>query len=288
MTQQVIRRTALLVEGHTDLEFFGKLLRKTIPGLERIKQVHDLDDFWKKLTALDFPQDGDLTKRMDVPGFFASGVHSIAVVSANSIEKLVSAGSRLLFMVGPELPDSIGFILDADEGESPADRFTNLLERVVASGRYDGVSLPEALGHVSEGSCRSGVYIMPDNQATGTLEDVLLACGAINYPQLAERAEAFVSEVDLVRISNSEKRGEIDAPSGRKKARASAMSAILKPAKSLQVSIHDNRWLDGAALALPEVVAMRRFLRDLFDEPSIFPESPTDVLDQHSIDTSNT
>ena len=57
MTQQEIRRTALLVEGQTDLEFVGKLLRKMIPRLERIKQVSELDVFWKKLTDLDFPQD---------------------------------------------------------------------------------------------------------------------------------------------------------------------------------------------------------------------------------------
>lgn len=270
MKDKIRRRTLLLVEGHTDLEFIGKLLRSTMPGLCRIKARVDLDPFWNVLTNLKFPQSGDLTKRMDVPGFFQNDCQSIAIVSANSVGLLVAAARRDLSNLRPNVPDGVGFILDADKEETPERRFIDLSTQAGQVVELTAFQMPQRVGIVSEkeGHCM-GAFIMPDNSSIGTLEDVLLQCAEACYPELYAAANRYVRDFDIETISAKERRGEIGAPSGRKKATASAISAVLKPAKSLQVSIHDNRWLSEDSLGLSNVLLMRKFLGDLLNEPSM-------------------
>ncbi len=266
------KRSLLLVEGHHDLEFVGKILRCRLSGAERIRNVEDLDAFWHLLTRLSFPQDGDLTKRMDVPGFFQNDHHAIGIVAANSVSALVGAGKRTLerLKMDNHTPDSIGFILDADKDENLNGRYENLINEVVNIPQYSFTQKDLSLGTVAKGNPRFGVFIMPDCGSKGTLEDLLLECAEENYPDLKGRAEEYVAAVDSAWLrTHGREDKELNKPAGRKKAAVSAIASVLKPSKSLQVSIHDNHWINDASLKRLRIRKLCEFLSDLLDEPAL-------------------
>ena len=103
---------------------------------------------------------------------------------------------------------------------------------------------------------------MPDNASAGTLETLLLQVAALNYPSLLQSAEAHVANFPHAGLTAADQR-ECNKNAGRNKAVVGTMSAILKPGKAIQVSIEDNRWLEGPALALPGIADLLRFLTDL-------------------------
>jgi hypothetical protein len=124
-------------------------------------------------------------------------------------------------------------------------------------------------GTVVQGSPRIGLFVLPDNGTIGALEDILLECAEVNYPALKSLAQNFRDEAlskggltgaDLEIYGRS--CGNKDV-SMRKKAWVSAMGAILVPAAAIQNSIRENRWLEGPALELERVKALRKFLDDL-------------------------
>jgi hypothetical protein len=71
---------------------------------------------------------------------------------------------------------AVGVILDADSTQTVASRFAELSLRLGALG----LAVPANPGIVSVQDPRCGVFILPDNAAHGTLEDLLLECGATN------------------------------------------------------------------------------------------------------------
>lgn len=80
----------LAVEGPTDVEFVGRLLRPS--GLKRVERATDLDRFWERLIGEKrFPFKGSLTARIPAPGFFQNDSHSVAVESAGGIGNLGNA-----------------------------------------------------------------------------------------------------------------------------------------------------------------------------------------------------
>ena len=72
----------------------------------------------------------------------------------------------------------IGILLDADTNKSPADRYASIRDAL----RAKGFDFPDDAGVVSAAAPRLGAFVLPDNQAQGTLEDVLLECANQVYP----------------------------------------------------------------------------------------------------------
>ncbi len=252
----------LLVEGHHDLEFVGKLLRTAFPGFVRVKIAEDLNPFWEVLTKLSFPQDGDLTKRMEVPGFLQNDSVSIAVVAANSVSSLVAAGKRTLLRLDTQVPDSIGVILDADSNDDLSTRFFRIKEQLQEESLFPPLPDELELGDVSTGSPRMGIFIMPNCIDVGTLEDLLLECSNSEYAHLKGQAEAFIGSIQENQFASDDLK-EWRKPAGKRKATVSAMAAVLKPSKSIQVSIHDNRWISEASIQSQELQQLLGFLNDL-------------------------
>jgi hypothetical protein len=61
-------------------------------------------------------------------------------------------------------------------------------------------------------------------------------------------------------------------PAGRKKAIVGAVANVLRPGKSVQVSLQDNRWLrDPRALALPQVARFQAFVDAIVGIPAAQP-----------------
>jgi hypothetical protein len=252
-----MRYVYLATEGPHDVELIGRLLKPRV--FKRIQKAAELDPFWKRLVPSTFPHDGDLLRRVPVPLFLASQDCSVAIYAAGGLSKLASAVRAAIANLSEEFLSGIGILLDSDEDGAPLDRHLKLCADLAGT-----ITLPMTPGLVSRSAPRAGVFILPDNAALGTLEDLLLECAGHAYPSLLQRAASMVSSIE----GNSpelrkEDLQDLQKPSGRKKATVAAMSAVLKPGKAVQVSIQDNRWLEGSTLALPRITALRAFLDEL-------------------------
>lgn len=258
----------LVVEGPHDVAFVGRLLRPF--GLRRVRLISDLDPFWTDLVPGTFPHSGDLLKRVPVPTFFADETHSVAVDSAIGDSRIAQTVQESLVYISTVQLTGIGLILDADAQDSPSDRFRSVKDRLAQLGV--SLALPDAPGQILKGAPRSGMFILPDNAAAGTLEDLLLECAALAYPQLLQGAKAFVRDVDVAVLTREDRR-EFERPAGRDKAIVNSIGSVLKPGKSIQVSIQDNRWVGEHALSIARIQAMQTFLAELLE------------LDRHTLES---
>jgi hypothetical protein len=251
----------LVVEGPHDIEFVYRLLSPL--GLRRIRLEADVDPFLTRLIPHDYPPDGDLHKRMPVPLFLQSGTHAIAVHGAAGNARLIQTVEENTQLIGLAGLTGVGIILDADTDQSPVDRYVTIRDQL----RAKNLAFPDDAGVVSLTTPRLGAFILPDNQAQGTLEDILLECGGQVYPNLLSTATAHVDAASQDQSLLSEDLEELRKPAGRKKAILGSVASILRPGKAVQVSIQDNRWLCDAALAIPRVRAVQDFLANLLELP---------------------
>jgi len=254
----------VVVEGPHDVEFVARVLK--VYGFQRVLNFSDLDDYWTRLVPTSFPPNGDLLKRVPVPLFVQNDTYSIAIHSAMGIDRIVERIEESIVLIDRSELTSIAVVLDSDLKVDPSTRYTALREKI----RPLGVNLPEQPGEIAVNELRAGVFVLPDNNSMGTLEDVLLDCASVVYPSLLNGAEAFVAGVDLQGDEFVQKdREDFGKPAGRKKAIISCISGILRPGKAIQVSIQDNRWLDTRVHNRPLMHAIFTFFEGLFELPQL-------------------
>lgn len=255
----------LVAEGPHDVEFIGAMLKPH--GIRRIQLEKVLDPLWAPLIPRTFPpSDGDLLRRIDMPAFFASPTHSVAIHSAIGDTKLVRTLTQT-FTAFPDLTarlSSTAIILDADNDRRKplGDRFAAIRTGM----RTLGLAIPDGPGQVHVGSPRSGIFIFPDNTSPGTLEDLLLDAAKQIYPALYASSVRHVTTMLADRgWALGDDLEEINKPAGVNKATVASLGSILKPGKAIQTSIQDNRWLAPDALALPRIRGFAGFLAALLD-----------------------
>lgn len=249
----------LVVEGPHDVAFAYRLLHPF--GMRHIQYMKNLDPFFKGLVPTVYPPDDDLKKRVPVPLFLQSDTHAIAIHSVEGDTKLINAVEENRSVIDYDRLTGVGVFLDADNTSSPADRYTDIRDGL----RAKNFAFPDGPGVVSGSTPRLGAYVLPDNQASGTLEDLLLECGRQVYPELLLSAETHVDAALQDKSLTGEELKAIRKPAGRNKAIIGSMASILRPGRAVQVSLQDNRWLKDDALTIPRVKAVRDFLRDLFE-----------------------
>lgn len=233
----MVRYCYIIAEGPQDVEFLICLLKSY--GLSRVKLLSLLDSFWRPLVPKEFPVDDDLMKRVPVPVFLQNDKLSIALHSANGIQRLANTLEESLALIPSSQIHGVGLFLDADKTETPQERFDTLISKLSSLN----LLLPSMPGEVAKGSPRCGIFIAPNNSSSGTLEDILLECAQVNYPDLFKLSENYVSKVDVSQLDCQDLK-VLNKPAGRNKAVVSSISSILRPGKALQVSIQDNRWID--------------------------------------------
>ena len=248
----------LVVEGTHDVAFIGRLLRTF--GLRRVKLLKHLQPFWKPLVPPTFPFKDDLLKRVPVPAFFEGADHSVAVDSAVGVARLTPALEETLAQLGSARSElrSIGMFLDADWSKKPSDVFDELKAKL----EFFGVVMPAAPGMVAQGSIRTGIYIFPDNQSSGTLETLLDECALAAYPGLRAAGRNLVDGINRAQLTRDDLQ-ELAAPSGEVKAVMGCISSVLKPMRAIQNSIEDNRWVSDKTLTLANVQSVKNFLEQL-------------------------
>jgi hypothetical protein len=252
----------MVVEGPHDIEFIARLLRPH--GFRRIQYLQDLDPFWRQgnIIPSKFPYNDDLLMRVPVPTFLQTESHSIAIHSANGYTRLAETlQETLISMDSPENIESIGVLLDADKAEPVGRRFEILMEEL--HNKNPDLLFPSEPGQVTNAHPATGIFILPDNHTAGTLENILLEAAEINYPNLTSVALRYIQSLNLGELNHKDLE-EFNKPAGSKKAQVGSMSSILRPGKAIQVSIHDNRWLEGEALNLPVIQVISTFLNQLF------------------------
>jgi hypothetical protein len=251
-------RAYITVEGPHDVELIAALLRPE--GFKRVQFRKDLDPYWHRLVPEKFPYRDDLLARVPVPIFFQSGERGMALHAAGGETNLISKVEETISVL-PSPPTGLGVILDADSTKPPIERF----DRIAAGLQKCGVEPPAAPGEISAAVPRCGVYVLPDNLSQGTLEDLLLECGAAVYPGLLGQARTFISGIDpdAAELAGDDMK-DFGRGAGRNKATIASMASVLRPGKAIQNSIQDNRWLkDPRSLALPRIAAVRDFLLKL-------------------------
>ena len=176
--------------------------------------------------------------------FLQSETHVIAIHDAVGDSRLVETIEETTALLGLDCFTGIGILFDSDKAIPADQRYADIRESLKNTMHFDLADKPGAL---SLGKPNIGVYILPDNHNPGTLEDLLIKSAEITYPKLLVAANHFVIASKNAGIDVKELK-DFNKPAGENKAIVGAMANILKPGKSIQVSIQDNKWLKEDAL----------------------------------------
>lgn len=255
-----MRRIYFVAEGSHDVEALGRFLSSL--GARRVQSIDKLDPYWSRLVPRIFPYEGDLLRRVPVPVFFQADKLSVAVHSASGISRISKITKASLANLD-ELPVAVGVVVDADD-RSASDVWNEVL---AGMSEYDFGQAPGQAG-VSEP--RAGVFVLPNNEGHGTLEAILLKCGEKVYPELIGSACDWIAKLDPENNSifvTADKSKFFAKRAGKIKAVFASLASVLRPARSVQVSIQDNRWLSNTeALSIPEVAALQALVSKLMDD----------------------
>lgn len=250
----------LVVEGPHDIEFVYRLLRPF--GMERVKNTSELDIFFSPLIPRQYPPKGDLQKRMPTPLFLQNETHAIAIHSATGDSQLVNVTVDNATVLDVTAIVGIGILLDSDKQIPSIKRYQEIKQELI--NKSQKFKLHDEAGKLTQGQPKLGAFVLPDNASAGTLEDLLLECADLVYPELLELAKNYVDAAEKTKLNKTELE-EIKKPAGKNKAVVGVMANIMKPGKSVQVSIQDNNWLKEKALSMPRIKSVQEFLQTLFE-----------------------
>ena len=250
----------LVVEGPHDVEFAYRLLCPF--GMNRVKHENELDTFFTSLIPRQYPPKGDLQQRLSTPLCLQNASHAIAIPSAIGDSQLVNVAVDNTEILDLSVVVGVGILLDSDKQVSADKRYANIKQELAE--KLSPFNLHNELGKVKQGNPNFGAFVLPDNLAVGTLEDLLLDCANLAYPDLLTIAMDYVDAAKHLDSSKYDLK-ELNKPAGENKAVIGAMANILRPSKAVQVSIQDNNWLKGNALSLPRIKSVQDFLKTLFE-----------------------
>lgn len=269
----------LVTEGVHDVAFLGKLLSVGW-GASRIRTMDELDEAHRSWIGEfkwpSFHRGKAQIDRLAVPAPVFYRFPEGTVVALRNAQGLSEIGKTLTVDVEAfarisSNPDAIGIVLDSDD-EPAEQRF----RKVKATLKGVSLEAPPALGEVTTGTPRLGVFALPEPGVAGTLEDLLLALGDAAYPALAAAARGYAAEwraraeTEPTVVDWKEMR----KPAGTKKAAIAAMTAILKPGRSTQASLEDHNWVSGETKVIGCIQPCVAFLNALLTIRESVPGNP--------------
>ena len=243
------------VEGPHDQAFISKLLKQQ--RLEEFNGRRDsVDPFWEKFIPT-YPKNGKLYDRLDMPSIFFSPTHSVVVYQGEGSNLCKNLKGRIREH-DPYVKDihAFGLVLDADtvSPQQKATKYTNELREL-----YPGlVSEP---GKIVAGEPRTGIYVLPDNKRPGTLDNILVDCATVMYPDHKVSAIQFLDSLNSAHKSHW-------GPFDHEKSMVSTIVSVLKPGAANTSSIRQDDWIcDKTVNGVAEVALLGEFLKDLLDLP---------------------
>ncbi|SRR6266536_834378 len=258
-----LKHAILATEGANDQAAISKVLRTF--GLESFKgSKKNLDTFW--LDIIPRRKDTDNLydhEHMHMPRFFTSRTHSVAVYQGHGSE-LPQNLSDLMTLYPSYTYDihALGIIVDADNYQPGVvvKKYVDKLQPFFPAISSTPGTI--AINHTSsEGIPRIGVYVLPDNEKTGTLDSILVECADCVYPEHKVGAEVFLDSV------NSTHKGHWK-PFDREKAVIATIVSVIHPGIANTLSIARDNWIcDQTVSTIVSVAAMYKFIGDLLDLP---------------------
>lgn len=288
-----MRYALLVVEGPHDVATVGRVLElhKAIQ-LKTDQQLreHDVYEFWRRFIELEFPhkekrkprrrqreeglalevlaeaEAGDLTKRMPIPAFFQLDQLSVAIHSSDGDSKLIRTLERSMenFDDNGQSLMAAAIFCDADDHE-PVHRCQGLQEKLREVTGYqvlDHFQKVEHPGDVLDASTRVGIYVFPDNENKGNLENVLLDCAAVSYPDSLSAARDYIG---LAQQEYERTVGKSLGEAKKLKATIGCISNLYQPGASNQVSIQKDNWICTETMEIPAISKLNTFISQLLD-----------------------
>ena len=256
-----MQRYFIVVEGVHDIAAISRYIE--LIDYKAIRKEHELDDFWKILIPRQFPFNGDLRMRVPVPTFYQGNNKSIAIMNSNGITELVKT-VNMLTNIDYELLEGVAVFCDADNNqaletvETLKSHFQNGLDEEFQT-KVEWSEFPKSVKE----NFKFWSYVFPDNNGTGTLENLLLEGASSEYSELYNEAESYIeklSEKNLAYIKNSTFSG-----SKKDKMLVRVIANAMKPGKANQVSIQDNNWITNTTLKNGAQRTFEEFLRFFLD-----------------------
>ena len=247
----------LVVEGQQDLEVLTGLFR--LAGFKRLKAIDKIPTLWHPQFPKNSINNADLLQRPRVPTVMQKDNEiSVLISPAGGLAKIALENQLLALSLenGRKLT-GFGVIIDTDPDKGTA---AEIYAKIVEM--FPGLSFAGKPGEIKAGNPNTGIFLLPDNCTTGSLETLLLDAAEVEFPKLKKAATSFVDSLDSTFAAPTDLK-EFNKPFGRKKAIVGTMGSIFKPGKSIQVSIHDNPWLTEKTRSLPGLAALWHFLRQL-------------------------
>lgn len=269
-------RSIAIVEGPHDAAFIGMELRRR--GFQQVDKLDEVDEFWRDLIPKVFPAGLRLEHVVRYPDIYSlpGTADSWAVVVAGGDARLLSELRATLEILDGSQLTGICVLADADDHPA-AHRYSQLTNGLVAlnnqhspGGTESGTSgLPgfpldiPAIGDVTKGKLRVGLYVLPDNNGSGTLDQLLLECAQTSFASIFQGSIDFVDATDVAVAADERFKG-LRKPSGKKKAAAGVIGNVLFPGSSLSVAIDRGNWDQPLSGGEVSINAFRAFFEQFF------------------------
>lgn len=261
-----LRYCLLATEGPHDQAAISKLLQ--LSGLKEFNgEKRDLDPFWEGFVP-NYPKAGNLYKRMDMPTILTSQTHSVAIYwgEGNNLVPNLNAIITNRKHYAEEI-HSFGLIVDADK-KLPLEIAKQKAKELQASFPM----LSNVPGLISDGSPRTGIYILPNNEQRGTLDSLLVDCAATVYPEHKVGATHFLDT--LLNTLDAVHTKKLRKDFAKEKAVVASIVSALRPGASNTSSIAQDQWINAQTVnSIKDVKLLSCFIAALLQLPEIIPMS---------------
>ena len=266
------KKIYIIVEGPHDSSVAGTVIRRNGLNFKSISLRTEVDSYWNNLIPTSFPgenEDGEPEfGQIKVPDFFKNTDQILAIQFAGGIDKIPRLLKDDLDLLGANQPDAIGIIIDADSTDAVA-AYAALKTEI--EKLKPGITLPELPGGIFDGLPKVGVFVLPNNQKQGTLEDTMLECAGVAYPQLVPIANTAVDLASTAFGANPDwlpapEHKDFKKPAGPNKVRVSMIGSVMKPTYAIANSYRQQNWINKDTLELPLLGQLSTFLTLLLSE----------------------
>lgn len=249
-----MRYAIIGVEGRHDQAFVGRVLKKLL-GFRDFKGLESqLDPFWRKFIPT-YPKKENLYKGLNMPSILFTDSLSVAIYEGEGSNLPTNLNDIL--SANPEYKTDIAaFGIVADSDKKPPD---TVARDYCQQFQNDFPGFPNQAGCWQQGPPRTGIYVLPDNQQQGVLDNLLCECGNVVYPELMNGGLAYLNGL-------SEEHKNHWGPFDDKKALVATVASVLQPGHTNTVTIARDDWVsEQTQQDVPALENFIKFLRELLE-----------------------
>lgn len=257
----------IVAEGIHDSRAIAKFLE--LKEYREVKKYSQIPEPLQPVIPQKYPWRGggdELSWLVTHPSFFQKDEKWVLVSNANGESNLGKELTENLLAFRAQFIKkslaAVAIIADADT-KTGSEKQMSVSNRIVQGffGREDlsfDTSQPSQIG-AYEKEVPLHQYIFPNNIDCGTLERLLIDGGRVVYPELLEKAEAYVDYAKTQEVCR-----ETLKNFNGDKAAVGVVSNMLRPGKANQVSIHDDDWITAVSVSgTPSHMSFSAFLDEV-------------------------